>query len=229
MKKQNFGTARVRDHVTPNAPGIIETMESLTEITKELFDRVCLGDSDAIRELSDLGRMSGVIEENLQPALDAAIKTIRVTGDYNKALEQITKQVRVSGTQILQSVYNAGNEETRMMNNIVEMQDKQANTVTAEAGRHVRSRNLIQIEGTTTELMAIADYQTRLLTIENRVPVAQQRADEAYRDAVNKAYWARGSEADISQIPRPNYESNRYGLGAMVKSGFDRFRQWMGI
>jgi hypothetical protein len=229
MTPQNFGSAEIKDHVGPNTPGITEAMETLTAIPRSLFDDACMGDPEAIRDIADRKRLATVYEENMPLALEAVKQVIRVTGEYNKGLAEIAKQVRVSGTQILDATYSAINDESRMMNNIVELRDKQANEVTAEAGRHVRARTLIQIEGTTADLMAVTEYQTRLGTLEDRIPLAQQRADEAYRSAVRKAYWARGSEADIERIRRPDYERNRYGIGAIVRNGFDSFRRVMGL
>jgi hypothetical protein len=215
--------------VGPETPGVTQAMETLTGLTRNLLDDACMGDPDAIRDLADMRRLIEMYKENMPQAIEAALEIVRVTGDYNKGLAELTKQVRISGTQILGATYSATNDETRMRNNIVELRDRQVNEVTAEEGRHLRARNLIQVEGQTGELMAIAEYQTKLLTIEDKIPIAQRRADEAYESTVRRAYWARGSEADISRIRRPDYERNRYGIGAIIRSGVDSFRRVMGL
>ncbi len=208
----NFGKAKIKNHVSPNAPGITQAMADLFGVSLDLFMRACAGDPKAIQELTDMHRLAKTYGENLPQALEAFLTIIKVTGDFNQALAEVAKQTRASGNQVLKAAYTATNEETRMRNNIVEILDKQVNDTTAEAARHVRARNLIAIEGSTAELMAIAEYETTLLRTEDKLPLAQQRADEAYRSAVNKALWARGSEADIERIRRPNYEGNRSGI-----------------
>ncbi|HEY9611457.1 hypothetical protein [Allocoleopsis sp.] len=229
MPVVNFGKAKIKNHVTPNAPGVTQAMADLFGVSLDLFMRACSGDPKAIQELTDMHRLAKAYGENLPQALEAALTIIRVTGDFNKGLAEIAKQTRVSGNQVLSAAYSATNDETRMRNNIIELRDRQVNETTAEAARHVRARNLIAIEGSTAELMAIAEYQTSLLRTEDKIPLAQQRADEAYRSAVNKALWARGSEADIGRIRKPNYEGNRYGMGAIVNGWWNGFKRTMGL
>lgn len=222
---KNFGNAVLKDHVSKNAPGAFKAMAELCGVSLEVFMAACKGDQKAIQFISDMGRLAATTKENLPQALSATKLVIEATGDLNKALAELAKQTRTSGTQIINSVYSATNDETRMKNEIVEMRDKQVNDVTAETGRHLRKRNLIAIEGATAELMAVTDYQVSKQKAEDKIPVAQQRADEAYERAVNTALWARGSDADLSRIRKPNYERNRYGLGGLWQG----FKNAMGL
>jgi hypothetical protein len=106
------------------------------------------------------------------------------------------------------------------------MKDRQGYSVAAETARHLRTSQLIQIQGTTAELMAVAKYQTDLIKEQNKPLDAQDTADRAYDKAVNNLLWQQGSEANISRIPKPDYVgSNARGLGKLWKG----FRNAMGI
>ncbi|HAJ59206.1 MAG TPA: hypothetical protein DCP31_08030 [Cyanobacteria bacterium UBA8543] len=229
MPVANFGKAKIKDHVSNNIPGLLQTMADLFGVSLDLMVRACSGDPKAITELTDGRRLAEAYGENLPNVVQSALTIIKVTGDFNQAMAEIAKQTRVSGTQTLKAVYSATNDETRMRNEIVEMRDKQANEVTAETARHLRSRNLIAVEGSTAELMAIAEYQSNLLRVEDKIPLAQQRVDDAYNKAVNRALWAKGSDADISRIRKPNYEKNRYGIGGLVQGAWNGFKRTMGL
>jgi hypothetical protein len=116
--------------------------------------------------------------------------------------------------------------EKKMGNELTEMRDRQGYSVSAETTRHLRSSQLIQLQGTTAELMAVAKYQTDLIKEQNKPLDAQDTADRAYDKAVNNLLWQQGSEANISRIPRPDYTgSNARGLGKLWKG----FRNAMGI
>src|ERR687886_174137 len=143
-----------------------------------------------------------------------------------KALADLVKQTQRSGSQTMAAIYDATLAEKKMGNELTEMRDRQGYNVAAETARHLRTSQLIQIQGTTAELMAVAKYQTDLIKEQNKPLDAQDTADRAYDKAVNNLLWQQGSEANISRIPKPDYVgSNARGLGKLWKG----FRNAMGI
>lgn len=223
---RNYGNATLKNHIAPVAPGTLQAMGKMFGITADEFLKAVYGDPDAIRKLADMGRLSAVAQDNLDKALEAAKLTIQTTGDVNKALAELTKQTQKSGVQVVQSVYDASLAEKKMSNELTEARDRQAHNVSAETARHLRQSQLIQIQGATAELMAIAKYQTDLTKEANKPLDAQDAADRAYDKAVNSLLWQQGSEANVNRIPKPNYAgSNAWGLGKLWAG----FRNRMGI
>lgn len=223
---RNYGNANLKNHIERAAPGTLNAMGKMFGISQNDFLRAVYGEPGAIQKLADMGRLSQVARDNLEKALDATKLTIETTGDINKALAELAKQTQRSGVQVVQSVYDATLAEKKMANGLTEARDRQANNVSAETARHLRSSQLIQIQGSTAELMAIAKYQTDLAKEHNKPLDAQDAADRAYEQAVNALLWQQGSEANIDRIPRPDYTgSNARGLGKL----WNAFKNRMGI
>jgi hypothetical protein len=201
-------------------------MGQMFGISQTDFLAAVYGEPGAIQKIADMGRLSQVARDNLEKALDATKLTIETTGDINKALADLVKQTQRSGTQTMAAIYDATLAEKKMGNELTEMRDRQGYSGDAETTRHLRSSQLIQLQGTTAELMAVAKYQTDLIKEQNKPLDAQDTADRAYDKAVNNLLWQQGSEANISRIPRPDYTgSNARGLGKLWKG----FRNAMGI
>jgi hypothetical protein len=160
-----------------------------------------------------MGRLSQTAKDNLEKALEATRLTIEATGDVNAALADLAKLSHKSGTQIMRSIYDASLAEKKMGNELTEMRDRQTHNVAAETARHLRTTQLIQIQGTTSELMAVAKYQADLIKEQNKPLDAQDAADRAYDKAVNALLWQQGSDAKIDRIPKPNYTGVRYPKG----------------
>jgi hypothetical protein len=223
---RNYGNATLKNHIAKAAPGTLQAMGKMFGITADDFLKAVYGDPGAIQKLSDMGRLSAVAKDNLPKALEAAKLTIETTGDLNKALADLTKQTQKSGVQVVQSIYDATLTESKMSNELTEARDRQANNVASETARHLRQSQLIQIQGSTAELMAIAKYQTDLTKEANKPLDAQDAADRAYDKAVTSLLWQQGSEANIGRIPKPNYTgSNAWGLGKL----WAWFKNRMGI
>jgi hypothetical protein len=223
---RNYGSATLKNHIEKAAPGTLNAMGKMFGISLEDFLKAVYGDPEAIKKLSDMGRLSQVAKDNLDKALEAAKLTIETTGDMNKALAELSKQTQKSGVQVVQSIYDATLAEKKMGNELSEARDRQVNNVSGETARHLRTSQLIQIQGSTAELMAIAKYQTDLTKEHNKPLDAQDAADRAYDKAVNSLLWQQGSEANLSRIPKPNYTgSNARGLGKLWAG----FKNRMGI
>lgn len=222
---KNYGNATLKNHIAKAAPGTLAAMEKMFGVSLEDFLKAVYGDHEAIKKLSDMGRRSQVAQENLERALDAAKLTIQTTGDINKALAELTKQTQKSGVQTMGAIYDATLAERRMGNELTEMSQRQANNVSSEVGRNLRATQLIQIQGATADLMAIAKYQTDITKEANKPLDAQDAADRAYDKAVTQLLWQQGSEANISRIPKPNYTGNTTGLGKLWQG----FKNRMGI
>jgi len=223
---RNYGNATLRNHIASAAPGTLEAMGQLFGISQTDFLAAVYGEPGAIQKIADMGRLSQTAKDNLEKALDATKLTIETTGDINKALADLVKQTQRSGTQTMAAIYDATLAENKMGNELTEMANRQGYSVAAETARHLRTNQLIQIQGTTAELMAVAKYQTDLIKEENKPLDAQDAADRAYDKAVNNLLWQQGSEANISRIPKPDYVgSNARGLGKLWKG----FRNAMGI
>ncbi len=223
---RNYGNATLRNHIADAAPGTLEAMGQLFGISQIDFLAAVYGEPGAIQKIADMGRLSQTAKDNLEKALDATKLTIETTGDINKALADLVKQTQRSGAQTMTAIYDATLAENKMGNELTEMANRQGYSVAAETARHLRTNQLIQIQGTTAELMAVAKYQTDLIKEENKPLDAQDAADRAYDKAVNNLLWQQGSEANISRIPKPDYVgSNARGLGKLWKG----FRNAMGI
>lgn len=223
---RNYGNATLKNHIANAAPGTLQAMGQMFGITLDDFLKAVYGDPGAIQKIADMGRLSQVAQDNLEKALEAAKLTIQTTGDVNKALADLTKQTQKSGVQVVQSIYDATLAEKKMSNELTEARDRQANNVSAETARHLRQTQLIQIQGATAELMAIAKYQTDLTKEHNKPLDAQDAADRAYDKAVTSLLWQQGSEANIGRIPKPDYTgSNAWGLGKL----WTGFKNRMGI
>ncbi len=223
---RNYGNATLKNHIAKAAPGTLAAMGQMFGISPNDFFAAIYGDPGAIQKIADMGRLSQVARDNLEKALDATKLTIETTGDINKALADLVKQTQRSGTQTMAAIYDATLAEKKMGNELTEMKDRQGYSVAAETARHLRTSQLIQIQGTTAELMAVAKYQTDLIKEQNKPLDAQDAADRAYDKAVNNLLWQQGSEANTSRIPKPDYVgSNARGLGKLWKG----FRHAMGI
>jgi hypothetical protein len=223
---RNYGNATLKNHITKAAPGTLAAMGEMFGISQTDFLAAIYGDPGAIQKIADMGRLSQVARDNLEKALDATKLTIETTGDINKALAELVKQTQRSGTQTMAAIYDATLAEKKMGNELTEMSHRQGYSVAAETARHLRTSQLIQIQGTTAELMAVAKYQTDLIKEQNKPVDAQDTADRAYDKAVNNLLWQQGSEANLSRIPKPDYVgSNARGLGKLWKG----FRNAMGI
>lgn len=222
----NHGAAKLQNHIQGAAPGTLAAMGKLFGIGQDEFLSAVYGDPGAIKKIADMGRLSQVAKDNLEKALEATRLTIETTGDVNAALADLAKLTHKSGTQIMRSVYDATLAEKKMSNELIEMRDRQSYSVAAETARHLRTNQLIQIQGTTAELMAVAKYQSDLIKEQNKPLDAQDAADRAYDKAVNTLLWQQGSDAKTDRIPKPNYTgSNARGLGKLWKG----FRDAMGI
>jgi hypothetical protein len=236
---RNYGNATLKNHIASAAPGTLQAMGKMFGISLEDFLSAVYGDPNAIKKLSDMGRLSAVAQDNLEKALEAAKLTIQTTGDVNKALADLTKQTQKSGVQVVQSIYDATLAESKMSNELTEARDRQANNVASETARHLRQTQLIQIQGAMAELMAIAKYQTDIAKEANKPLDAQDNADRAYDKAVNSLLWQQGSEANIGRIPKPNYSgvnvnaNSTNPTGSNVWSGLGKlwtgFKNRMGI
>jgi hypothetical protein len=223
---RNYGTATLKNHIANTAPGTLAAMGQMFGISQTDFLAAVYGEPGAIQKIADMGRLSQVARDNLEKALDATKLTIETTGDINKALAELVKQTQRSGTQTMAAIYDATLAEKKMGNELTEMGHRQGHSVAAETARHLRTSQLIQIQGTTAELMAVAKYQTDLIKEQNKPLDAQDAADRAYDKAVNNLLWQQGSEANINRIPKPDYVgSNARGLGKLWKG----FRNAMGI
>jgi hypothetical protein len=223
---RNYGNATLKNHIVKAAPGTLAAMGQMFGISQTDFLAAVYGDPGAIQKIADMGRLSQVARDNLEKALDATKLTIETTGDINKALADLVKQTQRFGTQTMAAIYDATLAEKKMGNELTEMRDRQGYSVSAETTRHLRTSQLIQIQGTTAELMAVAKYQTDLIKEQNKPLDAQDTADRAYDKAVNNLLWQQGSEANTSRIPKPDYVgSNARGLGKLWKG----FRNAMGI
>ncbi len=223
---RNYGNATLKNHIAKAAPGTLAAMGQMFGISQTDFLAAVYGDPGAIQKIADMGRLSQVARDNLEKALDATKLTIETTGDINKALADLVKQTQRSGTQTMAAIYDATLAEKKMGNELTEMGHRQGYSVAAETARHLRTSQLIQIQGTTAELMAVAKYQTDLIKEQNKPLDAQDAADRAYDKAVNNLLWQQGSEANTSRIPKPDYVgSNARGLGKLWKG----FRNAMGI
>ncbi|NEP11617.1 MAG: hypothetical protein F6K14_15670 [Symploca sp. SIO2C1] len=223
--KRNFGNAKHKNHVSSAAPGTLNAMHNLFGISVHDFLKACHGDHESIKKLSDLGRLSELTQTNLEPALQAAKLTIETTGDLNKALSELVKQTQKSGKQVTTAILDSQLAEKRFANELTEAKAKFANDVSAETSRHLRQSSLIQIRGYTADLMALVRYQTAITREQNKLPLAQQSAEIEYDKAVAATLWAKGSEADLSKIPKPNYKGSAYGLGKLWKG----FKDTLGI
>jgi len=223
---RNYGNATLKNHIAKAAPGTLAAMGQMFGISQTDFLAAVYGEPGAIQKIADMGRLSQVARDNLEKALDATKLTIETTGDINKALAELVKQTQRSGTQTMAAIYDATLAEKKMGNELTEMGHRQGHSVAAETARHLRTSQLIQIQGTTAELMAVAKYQTDLIKEQNKPLDAQDAADRAYDKAVNNLLWQQGSEANINRIPKPDYVgSNARGLGKLWKG----FRNAMGI
>ena len=223
---RNYGNATLKNHIAKAAPGTLAAMGQMFGISQTDFLAAVYGEPGAIQKIADMGRLSQVARDNLEKALDATKLTIETTGDINKALAELVKQTQRSGTQTMAAIYDATLAEKKMGNELTEMKHRQGYSVAAETARHLRTSQLIQIQGTTAELMAVAKYQTDLIKEQNKPLDAQDAADRAYDKAVNNLLWQQGSEANINRIPKPDYVgSNARGLGKLWKG----FRNAMGI
>jgi hypothetical protein len=148
-------------------------------------------------------------------------KIIETTGDVNQAYAELVQLTQKHGTQTLKAINSSKQGELRFKNEMTEMQAEHVNATTAEATRHAQRSNLIQIAGTTADLMALAKYEADLIKASNKLPEAQ---DRTYENAVTDALWTQGSEAKTDRIPKPNY-SRTAGISRVG----DWFRNFMGI
>ncbi|NES21903.1 MAG: hypothetical protein F6K41_24010 [Symploca sp. SIO3E6] len=221
--KRDFGKAKHKEHVTCFAPGTLKAMSEMFGISVHDFLKACHGDHDAIKKLADLGRLSEMTQANIEPALQAARATIETTGDLNKALADLAKQTQKSGKQVMSASLDSQLVEKQFANEMIEAKASYVNSVGAETSRHLRQTSLIQVRSHTADLMALTRYQLALTREQNKIPLAQQQADIEYNKAVATAIWAKGSEADLSKIPKPNYKTNARGAGKLWKGFRDTF------
>ncbi len=221
---RNFGSAKFKNHIPSTAPGALRAMGKLFGVSADEFAAAVNGDQGAIKEISDMGRLSDVAKANLPKALEAYRKIIETTGDINQAYAELVQLTQKHGSQTLKAINTAKTSEQRLKNEMKEMQGELVNATTAEATRHAQRTSLIQIAGTTADLMAVARYEVQLLQASNKVPDAQDAADLAYENAVTSALWSKGSEAKLDRIPRPNY-TRTAGLSRVGQW----FRNFMGI
>ena len=152
---RNYGTATLKNHIANAAPGTLAAMGQMFGISQTDFLAAVYGDPGAIQKIADMGRLSQVARDNLEKALDATKLTIETTGDINKALADLVKQTQRSGTQTMAAIYDATLAESKMGNELTEMRDMQGYSVAAETTRHLRTSQLIQIQGTTAELTGL--------------------------------------------------------------------------
>ncbi|NET08432.1 MAG: hypothetical protein F6K09_01235 [Merismopedia sp. SIO2A8] len=222
---RNFGKAQHLDHISKVSPGTIAAMQRLFGISLNDFLKAVYGDPQAIKKLADMGRLSEAAKINLQPALNAAKLSIEATGDLNKAISELVKQSASSGKQVTSAILDSQLVEKKFKNQLTETRAKYVNDVSTETARHLHQSSLIQMRGVTADLMALTRYQTEVMKEQNKIPLAQQQAEIEYDKAVASALWSKGSEADLSRIPRPNYRRNARGLGGLWQG----FKNSMGI
>jgi hypothetical protein len=221
---RNYGTAKLKNHIPNNAPGTLNAMGSLFDVSAEDFNKAVLGDQTVITKIADMARLSDTAKANLPKALSAYRKIIETTGDVNQAYAELVQLTQKHGTQTLKAINASKQGEQRFKNEMTEMQSEHVNATTAEATRHAQRSSLIQISGATADLMALAKYEADLIKASNKLPEAQDTADRAYETAVTTALWTNGSEALTDRIPKPNY-SRTAGISRVGQW----FRNFMGI
>lgn len=221
---RNFGAAKLKNHIPSTAPGTLGAMGKLFSVSADDFAKALRGDQDAIKQIADMGRLSDIAKTNLPKALEAYRKIIETTGDINEAYAELVQLTQKHGGQTLKAINTAKLGEQRLKNEMVEIAAELVNATTAEATRHAQRSSLIQIAGTTADLMALAKYETDMIKASNKLPEAQDAADLAYENAVTAALWSKGSEAKTDRIPKPNY-SRTAGLSKVS----NWFRNFMGI
>lgn len=166
---RNYGQAKFKSEqrVKQAAPGTLNTMQRLYGISLDDFLKAVYGDKEAIRKLADLGRLSEAAQTNLEPALKAAKSTIETTGRLDKALAELVKQTQVSGKQSMQALYDSSYSEQKLNNELLELQNKQTNKLTAENTRHTQRQALLQIEGTTAYYRHLVFMAGRIVKVSN--------------------------------------------------------------
>ncbi|NER29080.1 MAG: hypothetical protein F6J89_15950 [Symploca sp. SIO1C4] len=224
-KNRNFGKAKHINHVSKVSPGTLAAMQKLFGINLNEFIKAVYGDHKSIQKLADMGRLSEVAQTNLEPALKAAKLSIETTRDINKAIAELVKQSATSGKQVTGAIFDSQIAEKKFKNQLTEARAKYINDVSAETARHLHNSHLIKMRGVTSDLTALVRYQTEVRKEQNKLPLANQQAAVDFDKTVAQQLWARGSEADLSKIPKPNYrKQNPRGITI-----FGRFKKWMGI
>jgi ABC-type transporter Mla subunit MlaD len=213
----NYGRAKLKNHIVGKAPGTLNAMGELFGVSADDFAAAIRGDQEKIQYLADMGRLSEAASANLPRALECARKTIEATGDLNQAYAELIALTQKNGGQVLKSINAATLAEKRFSNELGEMKIEHGNAVTAEETRHTHRTALLQINGATADLLALAKYENDLFNAEMKVPEAQSRAERSYETAVSNALWSMGSDADLSRIHRPNFART---------SGFDSISNW---
>jgi hypothetical protein len=176
-RNRNYGDAELKNHVADAAPGALAAMGQLFGISQGDFLEAVFGEPGAIKKIADMGRLSQTARDNLEKALEATKLTIETTGDINKALADLAKQTHRSGNQVMSAIYDATLTERKMYNELTEMEQKQSYAISNEASRHLQSHQLINIQGTTAQLMALAKYEVDLQREQNKPLDAQDTAD----------------------------------------------------
>lgn len=200
-------------------------MKKMFGISLDEFMLAVYGDQDSIKRLSDLGRLSEVASRNLPQALEAARLTIETTGSINKAISDLTTQTAKSGKQVTGAVLSSQVVEKKFNNELQELKQKHDYDSTNEDTRHLYQSSLIDMRGRVGELMAVTRYQTDVMKEQNKLPMAEHKAEIDYNQAVSNMLWAEGSDARIDLIPKPNYSGNAKGLGKLWKN----FKSTFGI
>ncbi|MEA5551775.1 hypothetical protein VB713_12410 [Anabaena cylindrica UHCC 0172] len=221
---RNYGTAKLKNHIPAVAPGVLASMGKLFGVTPETFNKALQGEQNAIKEISDMARLSDVAKANLPKALEAYKKIIETTGDINQAFSELVQLTQKTGTQTIKAINSSTQSEQKMKNELLEHQKEHVNSTTSEATRHTQRVTLIEISGATADLMAIAKHEADMLKASYKLSDAQDSADIAYENAVTAALWSKGSDAQLDRIPKPNYSRT----GGLSKVG-DWFKNFMGI
>jgi len=133
---RNYGTAKLKNHISGNAPGTLGAMGKLFDVSAEDFNKALQGDQTVITRIADMARLSDTYIANLPKALEAYRKIIETTGDVNQAYAELVQLTQKHGTQTLKAINSSKQGELRFKNELTGMQAEHVNATTAEATRH---------------------------------------------------------------------------------------------
>jgi hypothetical protein len=205
---KNDNAKYVRDRVTGYAKNVSRATEENYGINRILIVRAVMGDENAQKQISDMGRTGERLKLAMPLIRQNLINSIEGNTEYNTSMAEILKAGSKGSSQVIKAGSDLTLEDVKYQNLIKEYEVRLFSGLKAENQRHEDSLDVIELQAWIDSQMATVNHQAQMETITNKPLIAQMKEDRAYEDKKTQHLLEYGSDADLSLIPRKNFETN---------------------
>lgn len=205
---KNANAKYVRDRVTGYAKTVSRATEENFDVSKVLIVKAVMGDENAQKQISDMGRTGERLKLAMPYIRQHLINSIEGNTEYNTSMAEILKAGSKGSLQINKAGSDLTLEDVKYQNLIEEYKVRLFSGLKAENQRHEDSLDVIELQAWIDSQITTVNYQAQMETISNKPLIAQMKEDRAYEDKKTQHLLEYGSDSDLSLLPRKNFATN---------------------